>query len=75
MLVSAVIFGLAHYGGMPHGMVGMSMAGVLGWLLMKSVLETHGIFWAWLIHFLQDVVIFSGLILLNTKASEPVAPN
>jgi len=75
MLISAVIFGLAHYGGMPNGIVGMLMAGVLGWLLMKSVLETHGIFWAWFIHFLQDVVIFSGLILLNSKGSAPVVPN
>ncbi len=69
MMISAVIFGLAHYGGMPNGVVGMFLAGVLGWLLMKSVLETNGIFWAWLIHFLQDVVIFSGLVLLNLKGS------
>ncbi len=69
MMISAVIFGLVHYGGMPNGMVGMFLAGVLGWLLMKSVLETNGLFWAWFIHFLQDVVIFSGLVLLNLKGS------
>lgn len=73
MLISAVIFGLAHFGGMPGGMMGMFLAGLLGWLLMKSVLETHGIFWAWFIHFLQDVVIFSGLVLLNAKGTAPVA--
>ncbi len=75
MIISAVIFGLAHYSGMPGGMAGIFLAGVLGWLLMKSVLETHGIFWAWFIHFLQDVVIFSGLTLLSLKSSAAVAPN
>jgi len=75
MLISAVVFGLAHYSGMPNGVVGMAMAGILGWLLMKSVLETHGIFWAWLIHFLQDVVIFGGLVLLNAKSSPSAVVN
>jgi len=75
MLLSAVVFGLAHYGGMPNGIIGMLMAGVLGWLLMKSVLETHGIFWAWSIHFLQDIVLFSALLLLNTKSSLSQAMN
>lgn len=73
MMISAVIFGLAHYSGMPSGMVGMFMAGLLGWLLMKSVLETHGIFWAWFIHFLQDIVIFSGLLLLKAKSNPAAA--
>ena len=45
------------------GIVGALMAGLLGWLLAKSVLETSGIFWAWLIHFLQDVVIYSAFIM------------
>ncbi|HFD87630.1 MAG TPA: CPBP family intramembrane metalloprotease [Gammaproteobacteria bacterium] len=75
MIISAVIFGLAHYGGMPSGLVGVFLAGLLGWLLMKSVLETQGIFWAWFIHFLQDVVIFSGLVLLNLKGGTTTAPN
>lgn len=61
-LVSAVIFGLAHFGGMPHGIIGMTMAGILGWFLARSVLETQGIFWAWSIHFLQDVVIYIGFM-------------
>ena len=36
---------------------------------MKSIPETNGISWAWFIHFLQDIVIFSGLVLLNSKES------
>jgi membrane protease YdiL (CAAX protease family) len=40
LLVSAAAFGLAHLRGMPNGMLGMLMAGFLGWLLAKSVVET-----------------------------------
>jgi hypothetical protein len=43
------------------------MAGLLGWLLAKSVLETNGIFWAWCIHFLQDIVIFSAFVMAAAK--------
>lgn len=56
-----------------NGVIGILMAGVLGWLMMKSVMETQGIFWAWSIHFLQDVVIFSALILLNSKPAQAVS--
>ncbi len=61
LLLMAAFFGLAHYYGMPHGVVGVLMAGVLGWLLGKSMLETRGLFWAWFIHFCQDVLIFGFL--------------
>jgi len=41
----------------------------LGWLLAKSVIETNGIFWAWFIHFLQDIVIFSAFVLAAVNKS------
>lgn len=63
-LISAITFGVPHLRGMPNGIVGAFMAGLLGWLLAKSVVETNGIFWALFIHFLQDVVIFSAFILV-----------
>lgn len=62
--VSALIFGVIHYWGNPGGIAGVIVAGFLGWFLAKSILETKGIFWAWLIHFLQDVVIFSALLAI-----------
>ncbi|MBD3275476.1 MAG: CPBP family intramembrane metalloprotease [Candidatus Marinimicrobia bacterium] len=65
MLLSAALFGVPHYFGMPKGVIGVLMAGFLGWLLAKSVLETHGIFWAWSIHFIQDVVIFAGMFAVS----------
>lgn len=67
-LISGIIFGIAHFQGVPNGLVGIILSGVLGYILSKSVYETQGIFWAWLIHFLQDVLIFSSLYLLNSKA-------
>lgn len=62
-LASALLFGSVHYFGMPGKIPGVLMAGFLGWLLAKSIGETQGFFWAWLIHFLQDVIIFTGLFV------------
>lgn len=59
ILLTAAFFGLGHYYGVPYGVIGVLMAGFLGWLLGKSMLETRGFFWPWFIHFLQDVMIFS----------------
>lgn len=64
MLVSAMIFGSIHYFGNPGGPIGVLMAGFLGWFLAKSMLETKGIGVAWIIHFVQDLVIF-GFILIS----------
>jgi len=69
ILLSAALFGIVHYSGMPYGLIGMLMAGFLGWFLAKSVVETHGLFWAWTIHFLQDIIIFGGIILSQISPS------
>jgi len=63
LLLMAAYFGLGHYYGVPYGVIGVLMAGFLGWLLGKSMLETRGLFWAWFIHFWQDVLIFSFLAI------------
>jgi hypothetical protein len=52
-------FGIFHFYGIPYGVIGVILAGFLGWLLGKSMLETRGLFWAWFLHFLQDVFIFA----------------
>ncbi|HSQ25677.1 MAG TPA: CPBP family intramembrane glutamic endopeptidase [Anaerolineales bacterium] len=59
LLIVAAYFGIAHFYGVPYGMIGVLLAGFLGWILARSMLETRGMFWAWFIHFLQDVWIFS----------------
>jgi len=61
--LSAIIFGTVHYFGHPGGVPGVLMAAFIGWFLAKSMLETKGFFWALMIHFLQDVLIFSALFM------------
>jgi membrane protease YdiL (CAAX protease family) len=56
---AALFFGIGHYFGVPYGVAGVILASFLGWLLGKAMLETRGLFWAWFIHFLQDVLIFT----------------
>ena len=58
LLLMAIYFGIGHFYGIPYGVIGVLMAGFLGWLLGKSMLETRGFWWAWFIHFLQDMIIF-----------------
>jgi len=59
----AAYFGIAHFYGIPYGAFGVALAWFLGWILAKSMLETRGLGWAWFIHFVQDVLIFSFLAL------------
>lgn len=65
--ISAILFGVPHLAGMPSGVIGATMAGFLGFVLAKSLYETKGFFWAWVIHFIQDVIIIGALFLLSTK--------
>lgn len=65
-ILSAVIFGAVHYYGVaPSGIPGALMAGYFGWFLSKSIHETQGFFWAWLVHFAQDTVILFFLFMRN----------
>jgi membrane protease YdiL (CAAX protease family) len=65
LLVAAAFFGIAHYYGAPRGIVGVIMSGVLGWYMCRSMYETRGFLTAWIIHFFQDVVIFSTVAVLG----------
>ena len=59
LMITTVFFGLGHFYGVPSGFLGVLLASFLGWFLGKSMLETKGVFWAWLIHFLPDAFIFT----------------
>ncbi len=65
MVLSAVLFGLPHYFGHPSGIVGVVMAGVLGYVLCKATMETKGLLVGWAIHFIQDVIIFYTLLVAS----------
>ena len=70
LLISGAFFGIPHYFGTPSGIIGVLMAGFLGWLLAMALVETQGIFLAWAIHFVQDVVIITSIILMNKREAE-----
>jgi len=67
LIISAIFFGLPHYFGWPNGFVGVIISGMLGYILCKATLETKGLSIAWTIHFIQDIIIFSGLFMMNVK--------
>ena len=65
LFIAALLFGIGHYYGAPSGIVGVLMSGVLGWYMSRSMYETKGFLSSWIIHFMQDVVIFSTILLLG----------
>ena len=65
ILTAAVFFGIGHYYGAPSGMIGVLMSSLLGWFMCRSMYETNGFLSAWIIHFMQDAVIFSAIIVMG----------
>jgi len=63
VLLTACFFGLAHYYGQPSGPMGVVLAGIAGWFWGKSMIETRGWAWAFVIHLVQDIVIFAFLAM------------
>jgi len=61
-LLSAALFALVHIRGQASGIAVVAGSAVVGWFLAHAVLQTHGLFWAWFAHFMQDIVIFSAFI-------------
>ncbi len=59
LTITTIFFAIGHFYGVPNGILGVLLSGFLGWFLGKSLLETKGFFWAWIIHFLPDVFIFT----------------
>jgi membrane protease YdiL (CAAX protease family) len=65
LLVSSLLFGLEHWFGHPSGPTGVLLAGFAGYVWGRSMVDTGGSAWAWLIHAAPDVVIFSFLVAAN----------
>jgi membrane protease YdiL (CAAX protease family) len=61
--LQATFFGLGHYFGNPSGPLGVLMSGAMGWALGKSILETRGFTIAWVLHFVQDAIIFTFFVM------------
>lgn len=61
-LLTALLYAVPQYYLFPGGIVRAVIAGVMGWLLAKSILETRGAVWAWSIQFVYDWVVYSALL-------------
>jgi membrane protease YdiL (CAAX protease family) len=59
LVLMGYVFGISHYYGTPSGVPALAMGVFLGWFLGKSMLETGGIGYAWGLHVLLDVVVFT----------------
>ncbi|GAK11078.1 protease [Geomicrobium sp. JCM 19039] len=58
LIMGSAIFGIIHYWGVaPNGIFGVLISAYLGYFLAKSIQETKGFYWAFMIHFMLDVVI------------------
>lgn len=58
LIMGSLVFGFIHYWGVaPNGISGAVMSAFLGYFLAKSIQETNGFFWAFMIHFMLDVAI------------------
>jgi hypothetical protein len=60
ILMTMVLFSSLHYlTGAPGGIAGLPPTLYIGFVTAKSMLETRGFFWAWLMHFIADFAIFA----------------
>lgn len=68
VLLLAVWFGLGHfYGGIPSGAAGAVMAGAVGLLFGRAMIESRGLAWPWALHFTGDFVIYAVIALAATS--------
>lgn len=63
--MTATAFGLGHWFGHPSGPSGVALTLIAGLVLAKAMFETRGLFWPWVIHAVQDVLIFTFLVLAS----------
>jgi membrane protease YdiL (CAAX protease family) len=63
VLMTSALFAFGHWFGHPSGPIGVGMAFLAGFVLAKSMLDTRGSGWAWFMHAVQDVLIFSFLVM------------
>jgi hypothetical protein len=65
LIMGSLVFGIAHYWGLsPNGIFGVLISAYLGYFLAKSIQETKGFYWAFMLHFMLDVVIL--IFIFNT---------
>ncbi len=65
LIATGLFFGIGHFYGAPSGIAGVFMASLLGWYMNRAMYETKGFLASWMIHALQDVVIFTFLFAVT----------
>lgn len=64
LVMGSVVFGVLHFWGVaPNGFLGAIMAAYVGYFLAKSIQETKGFYWAFMIHFMLNLATM--LFVLN----------
>lgn len=69
-IASGIFFGLPHYFGSPGKLIGVVMAGALGWVMANAMIETNGFAISWFIHFVQDIPIMAMMLLTSFSSSQ-----
>ena len=65
-LLTAVLFALGHFYGMPAGPPGILLSVFAGWILGKSMVETGGFLLSWIIQFLLSIIVFMVAFIIAT---------
>lgn len=63
LLLTATLFAVGHFYSFPPGVLGVLLPGFLGWVIGKSMIETRGFAWAWLLQLPLDLLMFIVLLL------------
>lgn len=69
LLLSALFFGLPHYYGFPPGIGGPIVATFLGWVLARSMVETKGFLWAWMMQMPLDILAVLAVLVDAARAA------
>ncbi|MEN9692398.1 MAG: hypothetical protein RLZZ330_42 [Actinomycetota bacterium] len=69
-IVSGLAFGIPHYFGSPGKIIGVAMAGFLGWVMASAMIETNGFATSWFIHFVQDIPIIAMMLLTSFSSNQ-----
>ena len=67
LLITSVNFGINHWvGGHPNGLTGAVTVALAGYILGRSMLDTRGIAWAWIIHTCADIIVAVLLVMASS---------
>jgi membrane protease YdiL (CAAX protease family) len=67
--ISALIFGLAHIHGQAKGWVVVLGSTACGYVFAVSVIQTQGLFVAWLLHFVQGMFFMAAFAVASADGS------